>query len=102
MPGSRSLTQVFEFPKANSGVSLPDAVPVHCEPVVHNSLHCICKVCTLTTAERMEGKRNRLGIELFVADESELNVRDDKKGFTSGVWGLADFIRSQIPLLIIH
>lgn len=50
----------------------------------------------------MEEKRNRLGIELFVADESGLNVKDDKKGFTSGVWGLADFISSQIPLLIIH
>lgn len=92
MPGSCSLTQVFEFPKANSGVSLPDAVPVHCVPLVHNPLHCICKAGTLTTAERIEGKRNRLGIELFVADESELNVKDDKKGFTSGVWGLADLL----------
>lgn len=45
---------------------------------------------------------NSLGIGLFVADESELNVKDDKKGFTSGVWGLAALIRSQIPLLIIH
>lgn len=50
----------------------------------------------------MEEKRNRLGIELFVAHESELNVKDDKEGFTSGVWGLVNFIRSQIPLLIIH
>lgn len=50
----------------------------------------------------MEEKRNRLRIEMFLADESELNMKDDKKGFTSGVWGLADFIRNQIPLLIIH
>lgn len=50
----------------------------------------------------MELKGKRPGIEMFVADESELNVKDDKKGFTRGVWGLADFIRSRIPLLIIH
>lgn len=47
-------------------------------------------------------KGNRPRTEMFVADESELNVKDDKKGFTRGVWGLADFIRSRIPLLIIH
>ena len=50
----------------------------------------------------MEEKRKRLGIEMFVADESELNVKDDKKGFFSEVWGLDDFIRNLIPLLIIH
>lgn len=94
MPGSCSLPQVFQFLRANSGVSLPDAAPVHCVPGVHHPLHCICKACTSTAAERVGEKRNRLGIELVVADESELNVRDDKKGFTSGVWGLDEFIRS--------
>jgi len=44
--------------------------------------------------KRTDEKRNRLGIEIFVADESELNVKDDKKGFTRGVWGLAGFIRN--------
>lgn len=39
---------------------------------------------------------------MSVADEPELNVKDDKKGFTSGVCGLAGFIRNWIPLLIIH
>lgn len=56
----------------------------------------------LTYCKKNGGKRNRLGIEMFVVGESELNVKDDKKGFTSGVWGLADFIRNRIPLLIIH
>lgn len=42
----------------------------------------------------MEEERNQLGIEMSVADEPELNVKDDKKGFTSGVCGLADFIRN--------
>lgn len=50
----------------------------------------------------MEEKMDRLEIEIFVAGESELNVKDDKKGYTSGVWGLAGFIRNQIPLLIIR
>lgn len=49
----------------------------------------------------MEEERNRAEFEMFIADESELNVKDDK-WFTSGVWGLADFIRNQIPPLIIH
>lgn len=93
MPAQGSLTQVFKFPKANSGVSLHGAGQMHYVPIVHHPLQCVYE-CAQLTLKGVEEERNQLGIEMSVADEPELNVKDDKKGFTSGVCGLAGFIRN--------
>lgn len=43
MPARGSLTQVFKFPKANSGVSVHGAGQMCYVPIVHHPLRCVYK-----------------------------------------------------------